>query len=46
MLTANPSFDSARLKVVEALAKKPETKVEWERLIQAAEDLMKVGGAQ
>lgn len=42
----DPSFDTARRKVIEALAKKPETKVEWERLIQAAEDIMKLSGAQ
>lgn len=46
MTTNQPSFELARRKVVEALAKKPETKVEWERLINAAEDILKLSGAQ
>jgi hypothetical protein len=47
MLTTNaPSFSETRRKVIEALNKKPETKTEWERLINAAEDMMKIGGAQ
>lgn len=46
MTQSNPSFDAARHKVIEALSKKPETKGEWEKLIQAAEEILKVGGAQ
>jgi cellobiose-specific phosphotransferase system component IIA len=47
MSTANsqPSFGDARKRVIDALAKKPETKVEWEKLISAAEDLLKTAGA-
>lgn len=47
MLTAGqPSFSETRRKVIEALAKKPESKIEWERLINAAEDILKLSGAQ
>jgi hypothetical protein len=45
-MTNAPSFSETRRKVIEALNKKPETKAEWERLIQAAEQMLKLGGAE
>lgn len=43
--TPQPSFGDARKRVIDALAKKPETKPEWQKLISAAEDLLKTAGA-
>lgn len=45
MAETQPSFSETRRKVIEALSKKPETKTEWEKLLNAAEDMMKLGGA-
>lgn len=44
-MSTQPSFSDTRAKVIQALSKKPETKADWEKVIEAAEQMMKLSGA-